>query len=280
VDGDATLSQVLGRDAGEICARWRQRFSASPLKLAARGGEELCALGEPIARALVEAAQAPAPGRALRLAPGSAELREVEKAVAFAGAAAEAIPASGYDVAALLLALRDTLQEGAGAAAQGELQRGFEWLLVVALEAFASASQRRAIERAQGELERSTPVVLLPEDVPAAFLMGSPQTQTLEAILGRLVLLAARIGARAVVLEGSGLTDPSAPAVLEALARLFHHAELRERAAFFACGVGDAAGQRWQRLAAEAEARLVVLERTDAAVREASALARRASRVR
>jgi hypothetical protein len=278
VTNEATLTEALHRDEAELRARWQHRFSASPLRLTARATEDLFALGEPIGLALVEAARGPAHGQVLRLLPGSAELREVEKAAVFAGAAASNTSATGYDVAALLLALRDTLAEHAGREAREALVSCFEWLAVVALDAFASATRERALERAQGELERGTPVVLLPEDVPAAFLVGSPHTHTLEAVLGRLVLLAARVGARAVVIDGSGLTDPSAPVVLEALARLFRHAELRERADLIACGLGDIASERWQRLATEAGARVAVFERTDAAVREAMRAAHRSGK--
>ncbi len=266
---ELSLAEALGRDPGELRAGWRRRFLDSPLKLAAGGEEELFALGEPVSLLLGELGRGRGDGAGRDLVPGSTELREVEKAVAFAGAAAVGTASTGYDVAAVFLTLRDELASSAGADARAEIAQLFEWLLIVALEAYASAAERRAAERSEGELERGTPVVLLPGEVPAAFLVGSPQALTLEAVFGRLVLLVARVGTPAVVIDGTGLVDPDAPAVREAVSQLCRHEELRARATLFASGLSAVAAESWRQIAASAGARLEVFERTADAVAQA-----------
>ena len=60
---------------------------------------------------LVEALSFAVSSGADQLRPGSMALRDLEKATAFAGASLAAGGASGYEVAALLLALRDAVLE-------------------------------------------------------------------------------------------------------------------------------------------------------------------------
>jgi len=206
-----------------------------------------------------------------RLRAGAPELRELEKATAFAGASLLAGGASGFDVAALVLSLRDAAIEFAAADQIAPLGELFEWLLILALDGFASAGALSARERADEQLEAGTPVVLLTADVPAVFLVGAPGGATLDAVLARAMLLLVRTGARTLIVDASGLADASAPPVTEALDRFFAHPRLAEVVVAVVGAPGDAAAS-WQRMAQARGAQIAVHERLDSAF--ASALER------
>jgi len=206
-----------------------------------------------------------------RLHPGAPELRELEKASSFAGGALFAGGASGFDVAALILALRDAVTEFAGAdqiAAMGEL---FEWLVVLALDGFATAGAVSARERADEQLEAGTPVLLVTPDVPAVFLIGSPGQATLDAILARAMLLVVRTGARTMIVDVGGLADAASPPVTEAIDRLLAHPRLGGVEVALV-GATDEAASAYRRMAAQRGAAVQLQERFDAAF--ASALER------
>jgi len=236
MEGD--LSHVLLDRTDEVLASWSHRFDRSLLRVprpvdprqhAAMVSTMVVALGETVTKPASGAdrvegrkpttRQGTIPPQRLR--PGGAEVRELEKAAALAGASLSASGASGFDVAALILALRDAVLEFASsewAQAIGDL---FEWLVVIAVDAFAAAGAASAQERAVQHLEEGTPVVLITPEVPAVLLVGAPGGDAVDSILARALLLVVRVGAPTLILDVSGLSDPSAPGVLEAAGRFF-----------------------------------------------------------
>ncbi len=274
------LAELAERGGDELRERWHRRFAASPLRLGGPRSDDLAALGEPLAARVLEVLSgessrtSPSPaGRARDLVPGAGAVREIERAAAFLGAQAASTRAENYDVAALLIALRDALGDSASEGERGALGTFFEWLVIVAMEAYGNAARAQAVEQAHSELERGMPVVMLPGGVPAAFLVANPPASVLEAVLGRLLLLVARVGARAVVVDGSGLADPGGREVIEAIGGLFAHRELRARAALFAGGVSGEAAGRWRQAARALGTELELFEASEDAVASAMAAA-------
>src|SRR5207248_1031307 len=124
-----------------------------------------------------------------------------------AGASLSASGLSGFDVAALVLALRDAVLEFATDDWASAISDVFEWLVVIALDAFATAGSMSAAEKAAEQLEAGTPVVLVTPEVPAVLLVGAPRGDAIDSILARALLLVVRVGAPTLVLDVSGLAD-------------------------------------------------------------------------
>ena len=102
----------------------------------------------------------------------------------------------------------------------GALAALFEWLVVLAMDAFAAAGVAAARERAAEQLEQGTPVVLVTPELPAVLLVGAPGPETLDAVLGRALLLVVRVGAPTLVVDVGGAADTCANGVAAAMARL------------------------------------------------------------
>ena len=232
MEGD--LSHVLLDRTDEVLASWSHRFDRSALRVprpvdprqhAAMVSTMVVALGETVTRPATgnERKGADRPGTIppQRLRPGAAEVRELEKAASLAGASLSASGASGFDVAALVFALRDAVLEFASSEWAQAIGDIFEWLAVIAVDAFAAAGAASAQERAAEHLEAGTPVVLVTPEVPAVLLLGAPAGDALDSILARALLLVVRVGAPTLVLDVSGLADPIAPPVIEAVGRFF-----------------------------------------------------------
>jgi len=152
--------------------------------------------------------------------PGSNLTRELERSAAFLGAQFAGEGATGYDVAALLLELRDVV---AGLIAPDDavaLTRLFEWLTVVALDGFAASGMQSLRERMAEQLENGTPIVELLPKVPAGFFVGAPNKSTLDNLLARAWMLAVGTGAPCLVVDVSGLAE-SAERVFEEAYRGF-----------------------------------------------------------
>ena len=206
------------------------------------------------------------------LVPGAPAARELEKAVAFAGASMAAAGLSGFDVAALVLALRDVLVPHIAAAPQAnELARLFEWLSIVALDAFATTTDLAARERVREQIGRGTPVVLVAARVPAALLVADPDSRALDSVFGRLLLLVVRTGAPCAIVDAAGLEDPGAPQVLEALGHFAGHDKITGAAEILAVGLASEHARAWQRVAREAGTTLSLSARFRDAVETALA---------
>jgi hypothetical protein len=208
----------------------------------------------------------PPPGRESELHPGDASVRELEKAVTFAGASFAASGASGFDAAAAILCLRDALLEFADDALTAPLSGLFEWLAIVALDGHGKACVASVRERAVESLERGTPVVLVSPELPAVLLVGEPDTSTLDSILGRLALLVVRVGASTVIVDATGLAEPGAPAVVTAFERFAGHEVVAGKVEIAAVGLHDESHTAWAAAAARAGARLSPRESFEQAV--------------
>jgi hypothetical protein len=235
----------------EIAAAWREAFERSPVRVPRPGVAEMLAplLGamlDGLALALGAGPGAPAAGDAL--VPGAPALRELEKNTGFAGATLAAAGLSGFDVAAFMLALRDALCGRVDAAHAPLLQRLFEWLSALALDAFATARVMTARERMRVELEHGTPVVLIAPRVPSVFLVGAPDRNALDVIFDRAVVLVVTQDAPTLIIDATGLASASAPEVMDGLGRLASHERIAGRAQIVAVGLADEQALAWARL--------------------------------
>lgn len=225
-----TDAVATGRD--ELMATWIATYDRSPMRMpGAIRPAEVTATIDHLFSSLTGLFIAPhrTEDAPLVLTAGSSELREIEQAAAFLGANLSSTRATGFDVVALVLCLRDVLCPLADGAETDELAGFIEWLAAVAVDSFSAARQRAVVERHREELEEGTPVVNIVPELPAAFLIGAPQRSVVDSVLSRLLLSAVRVDAAALILDASGLANPEAPEVLEPLRRFLGHRKLAGR---------------------------------------------------
>jgi hypothetical protein len=156
-----------------------------------------------------------------------------------------ALGASGFAVAASISSLRDVLIELAAGGEASAMVQVFEWLQIVAMDAYATARVVTIEEKVRAEIEQGTPVVLVAPTVPAVFLVGAPGRFSLDTILSRLLLLIVRVGAPAAVIDATGLADPGAPGVCESLYGLASHRKVAGKVALIAAGLTHAQKTVW-----------------------------------
>src|SRR5262245_59549142 len=157
----AHLAALIRERSSEILASWIVRYERSPLRF--RRATKAATHTAQVAN-LVETLVVAASGGAADLQPGSDATRELERAAAFLGAQFAAEGATGFDVAALLLELRDVVAGIATPDDATALTRLFEWLTAIALDSFAASGLQSLRERVAEQLELGTPVVeLLPK---------------------------------------------------------------------------------------------------------------------
>lgn len=198
VSSATTLAESLRNRGDAVLASWTHRFERSQLRFQ-RAVEAKVHAGLMVP--MIEALAVAVTGGAAELRAGRPLVRELERACSFTGARMATTGSSGFDVAAALISLRDATIEFAEAdhaVALGEL---FEWLVVVALDAYASAGTQSVRERAAEQLEQGMPVVLITPEVPAVFLIGDPGSQVLDSVLARSLLLVVGSGARTLILD-------------------------------------------------------------------------------
>ena len=201
------LAPVLRERSNEILAGWIARFERSPLRFrratkASSHTAQVASLVEALTSAAVLG------GASGWLQPGTPATRELERAAAFLGARFAAEGATGFDVAALLLELREVVAEMASARDAGPLNRLFEWLTVVALDGFAASGLQALREQTSEQLEGGTPVVELLPKVPAILLVGAPSPSVLDNLLARAWMLAVGTGAPCLIIDAGGLAEP------------------------------------------------------------------------
>lgn len=198
----AQLARTLRERSNEILASWIVRFERSPLRF--RRATKAATHTAQVA-SLVEALTEAAHGGAIALVPGSDAARELERSAAFIGAQFASEGATGFDVAALLLELREVVAGMTSPDDSAALTRLFEWLTVVALDAFAAAGMQSLREQTAEQLDSGTPIVELLPKVPAVLLVGAPSGSVLESILSRAWMLAVGTGAPCLVIDCGGL---------------------------------------------------------------------------
>ena len=196
------VATVIRERSSEILASWIVRFERSPLRF--RRTTKAATYTAQVAN-LVELLGVAA--SASQLQPGSDATRELERSAAFLGGQFASEGATGYDLAALLLELRDVLAGMVATDANGPLTRLFEWLTVVALDGFAASGMQALREKVSEQLELGTPIVELMPKVPAVFLVASPSSSLIDDILARAWMLAIGTAAPCLILDAGGLAD-------------------------------------------------------------------------
>lgn len=217
----AEFVNLLRTQSPMVLERWASAFEASPLRLHREfDARTYVGLVAPLCDALAVAVHAAAgtDGTAA-LAPGQPATRDLEQGCAFVGARLATSGAVGFDVGAVMVALRDALLGLAPAALHAPLTTLFEWLLVLALDAYASATRRSVEERAAEQLEMGTPILMVTPALPAVVLVGEPPRGVLDGILARVGMAVVAHSAKALLVDCSGLAAPARPELLAALDR-------------------------------------------------------------
>jgi hypothetical protein len=259
------LAAALGTSRDSVVASWSHRFDRSGMRgpAASRASQHAALVGGLVEGLAVAVAAGPD-----QLRPGSSALRDLEKATAFAGAKLAAGGCSGFEVATLVLALRDAVLEHTDIELTRPIETLFEWLSMLALDAFATAGQRAASERAAEQLESGTPVVLLTQEIPAVFLVGAPPEDALDSIFARAMLLVVRVGAASLLVDVTGLADAGAPPVRAAMDRLLGHRRM-STVELVLVGAGGETLERWRGVARSQNVTLRDFERFDGALTHA-----------
>jgi hypothetical protein len=196
------LVAVVRERSSEILAAWIVRFERSTLRFRrATKASTYTAQVSNLVEALIVAANTG------ELKPGSDATRELERSAAFLGAQFASEGATGFDIAALLLELRDVVAGMVSLDDASVLTRLFEWLTVVALDTFAASGLQSLRERVNDQLELGTPVVEILPKVPAVFLVGAPNASVIDGLLSRAWMLAVGTGAPCLILDCSGLAE-------------------------------------------------------------------------
>jgi len=197
-----SLSDVIRERSSEILAGWIVRFERSPLRF--RRATKAASHTAQVAN-LVEALGVAASSSELR--PGSGATRELERNAAFLGAQFASEGATGFDIAALMVELRDVITGMVTAEEVQPVTRLFEWLTVVALDTFASSGLQSLRERVADQLELGTPVIEILPKVPACLLVGAPPAGVIDGLLSRAWMLAIGTGAPCVIIDCGGLAE-------------------------------------------------------------------------
>lgn len=259
------LARTLQEHASDILESWLMRFERSPTRLRrATAAKTYATQAANLIDALAVAASAGPSG----LRAGAALSRELERSCAFLGGQLASSGASGFDVAALLLALRDAVLEHAAAEEIASVNAIFEWLVILALDSFATAGILSLQERTTEQLESGTPVVELAPKVAAVLFVGGPTTSTMDSLLSRGSMLAIGLGANCLVLDVTGLSEPSLalfPKTIAAFLEREHPASIELLLVGATRSVSDAC----QGAATKGGKRLSTVERLDLAVEQA-----------
>ncbi len=214
------IATTLTQARETILASWAHRFERSTKRgPGARAARQHASIAAGLIESLAVAMASDPP----ELTPGAPALRDLEKAAVFAGATWAVDGGNGFEIAAILTTLRDAVLEHADLDTAPPLAELFEWLTVLALDAYATAGKRAVAERANEQLDAGTPVLLITPELPAVLLVGSPTEDVLDGVLARAMLLVVRVGAPSLLLDVSGLADVTAKPVEIAMQRLFEH---------------------------------------------------------
>jgi hypothetical protein len=203
VSEGSQLAAMLRERASEILAGWIVRFERSPLRF--RRTTKAATHTAQVA-SLVDSLTVAATGGTEALIPGSDATRELERSSAFLGGQFASEGATGYDVAALLLELREVVASMVTPDEGKALTQLFEWLTVVALDGFAASGLQSMREQISEQLENGTPVIELLPKVPAVLLVGSPSSSVVDSLLARAWMLAVGTAAPCLVIDCAGLT--------------------------------------------------------------------------
>jgi hypothetical protein len=197
-----SLGAILRERASEILAAWIVRFERSPLRF--RRATKAATHTAQVANVVENLTEATSGGTAA-LVPGAPASRELERIAAVLGAQFASEGATGFDVAALLLELREVVAGMTTPDDAAALTRLFEWMTAVALDAFAAAGIQSLREQTAEQLEAGTPVVEILPKVPAILLVGAPPAAVLDSLLARAWMVAVGTGAPTLIIDCGGL---------------------------------------------------------------------------
>lgn len=200
----AGLAAVIRERSSEILASWLVQFERSLLRF--RRATKAATHAAQVAN-LVEALSVAVSNGCHELKPGANVTRELERSAAFLGAQFASEGATGFDIAALLLELRDIVAGIADPQDAAALTRLFEWLTTVALDTFAASGMQSLRERQADQLENGTPVIEVLPKVPAVLLVGAPNVSTIDSLLSRAWMLAVGTGAPCLIIDCGGLAE-------------------------------------------------------------------------
>jgi hypothetical protein len=198
------LATELRARSSEILAAWIVRFERSSIRF--RRATKAATHTAQVAN-LLETLTEAAHGGGVALQPGSDATRELERSSAFLGAQFASEGATGFDVAALLLELREVIAGMVSPEDSLALTHLFEWLTVIALDGFATAGLQSLREQTSEQLEGGTPIVELLPKVPAVLLVGAPTASVLDNLLARAWMLAVGTGAPCLIIDCGGLAS-------------------------------------------------------------------------
>ena len=196
------LATELRARSSEILAAWIVRFERSSIRF--RRATKAATHTAQVAN-LLETLTEAAHGGGVALQPGSDATRELERSSAFLGAQFASEGATGFDVAALLLELREVIAGMVSPEDSSALTHLFEWLTVIALDSFSTAGIQSLREQTSEQLESGTPVIELLPKVPAVLLVGAPTAAVLDNLLARAWMLAVGTGAPCLIIDCGGL---------------------------------------------------------------------------
>jgi hypothetical protein len=205
VSAGRELATVLRERSSEILAGWIIRFERSSLRFrrATKASTHTAQVAS-LVEALTEAVHG---SGASALKPGSDLTRELERSCAFLGAQFASEGATGFDVAALLLELREVLASMVNDDDSRALTHLFEWLTVVALDSFSASGLQSLRERIAEQLDAGTPVVEILPKVPAVMFVGAPSASVIDGLLSRAWMLAVGTGAPCLIIDCAGLVS-------------------------------------------------------------------------
>lgn len=198
------LPVLLREGSSEILAGWIVRFERSPLRFrrTSRAADHAAQVAS-----LLEALTEAATGDPAAFRPGSDATRELERSAAFLGGRFASEGATGFDVAALLVELRDVVVGMTSTQDATALTRLFEWLVVVALDGFAASGMQSLREQVNEQVESGTPLCELLPKVPALLLVGAPTENSMGNLLARAWMLAVATSAPCLIIDCSGLAE-------------------------------------------------------------------------
>ena len=255
-----------------MTARWMDGYESSLLRIPkAVDRASMASSAEVIVESLANVFAPDRNGRTLdnlSFRPGANHLREVEKAVSFVAARLGAGGFTCFDVGGLIFALRDVICEHLQGAGETEMKSYMEWLAVLASDSLATGREQAAIERWHNELDEGTPMVMVTPELPAALFVCKPDSSVAAGVLGRLLLSVVRTGAKAVIIDVSGISGRLELAFAEALERFLSHAKIAGAVTVFARGVHANDVSSWQDIGARSGAKIIFEEYFDVCVTE------------
>ncbi len=244
--GYERLAAELEHNSEALVRLCSERYAESTVRLTRVVDPSTAArLLQPILQGLAEALRG-GEGVPKQLVPGTPNLRELEKSVGFTGAILASSGASGFDIGALILALRDALVDLVDEPAVEEFRALLEWLTILGVESFSTAGTAAERERMREQLERGIPTVFVVPGVPATLLVASPSKLILDQIFARMVLMVVRVGAQTVIIDATGLADPLATGTLDAVQQFCEHPKIGDKVELVLVGLAGDAEPKWR----------------------------------